>query len=275
MLGRLFKHEMKATVRLMLPAYGLILLMALLYRLTNMLSEALDNGYRNAGSVFGWMINSFFTMFFVMGIAGVMVVTLVIVVVRFYRNLIKDEGYLSFTLPVSTGQHISAKLLTSVIWMAASVVVTLLAITIYTYSPDFFSRVREFTESFSDLFEYMSNGLPVLYLVSIFVSMVSLILMIYAAIAVGQLANKHKLLVSFGVWMGFAFAAQIVSTIIMSVVSVIWFGGLDLTNLESYVFEMQSYLQTSLVVAIILQTILCVVYYVIANSILSKKLNLE
>ena len=59
-------------------------------------------------------------IFFGMGIVAVGVMALVVMVSRFYRNLLKSEGYLMFTLPVSVHELIWSKLIVSLVWFFAT-----------------------------------------------------------------------------------------------------------------------------------------------------------
>lgn len=49
------------------------------------------------------------------------VLTLIIQIQRFSKNLLGDEGYLMFTLPASVSQHITAKLVVAVLLDVLSV----------------------------------------------------------------------------------------------------------------------------------------------------------
>ena len=53
-------------------------------------------------------------LFFVLGIATAILI-LVFICDRFYKGLLGDEGYLAFTLPVSSAEHIASKALVSLI----------------------------------------------------------------------------------------------------------------------------------------------------------------
>ena len=59
---------------------------------------------------------------FVLGIIAVILGSFILMIKRFYDNMLKDEGYLSFTLPVSVGQHIASKSIISYVWMILSFV---------------------------------------------------------------------------------------------------------------------------------------------------------
>lgn len=97
MLGKLLKYEFKASARLFLLLYGALLLVTIinsvLLRIGDNLSEA-NWVYSLAQGI---------VMFsYIMLILAVAITTIVVIIMRFYKNLMGDEGYLMFTLPVST-----------------------------------------------------------------------------------------------------------------------------------------------------------------------------
>ena len=50
--------------------------------------------------------------------------------------MLKDEGYLTFTLPATVGQHIASKMIVCITWVIATVVLTGVSIFVVTYSKD-------------------------------------------------------------------------------------------------------------------------------------------
>ncbi len=62
--------------------------------------------------------------------------TLTMMIQRFNKNLLSDEGYLMHTLPVKPWKHIASKLLASMLWMIGSVVVALISILVITYEKE-------------------------------------------------------------------------------------------------------------------------------------------
>jgi hypothetical protein len=111
MLGKLLKHEFRATGRIMLPMMGALLAMALL---ANLSIRGLAGGLSDIPALRILFILTL--VFFGVGIVAVSVMTLVVMVSRFYRNLLKSEGYLMFTLPVSVHGLIWSKLIVSLVW---------------------------------------------------------------------------------------------------------------------------------------------------------------
>ena len=56
----------------------------------------------------------------VIGLSAFLVVTVILIYVRFYKNFFTDEGYLTFTLPVKRSQLLNSKLITTFIATAAT-----------------------------------------------------------------------------------------------------------------------------------------------------------
>ena len=111
MLGKLMKHEFRATARIMLPVMGAMAALALL---ANLSIRGLAGNLSDVP-----MLKILFTLiiiFFGAAVVATVVMSLVIMVSRFYRNLLKDEGYLMFTLPVSVHELIWSKLIVSLVW---------------------------------------------------------------------------------------------------------------------------------------------------------------
>ncbi|MEG0086119.1 MAG: ABC transporter permease [Niameybacter sp.] len=115
MLGKLIKYEFKATGRTFLPLYGIILLVACIHRLLG----------RNTQGIFVELnkIGDFMTLALVALFIALGVITLVMTIQRFQKNLLTDEGYLMFTLPVKIRSLIFSKLFVALIWVILSSIV--------------------------------------------------------------------------------------------------------------------------------------------------------
>ena len=110
MLSKLLRHEFRATGRIMLPVYALLLVSCggctLFGRLLGRYPE----------STVLSVVQTVFATLFGVTTFGMLLLTLVLMVYRFYKNLMTDEGYLMFTLPVSRSQLIWSKLLVALVW---------------------------------------------------------------------------------------------------------------------------------------------------------------
>ena len=122
MLGKLIKHELRGSGRTMLPFILVSLFLSVMAGFSmRAMEQQRDYGWFHF--LFGLVI-----FLFVAGLMAVCIMSVVVVINRFRQNLLGDEGYLMFTLPVSVDQHIWAKLIVSFIWFAATALTGMLAV---------------------------------------------------------------------------------------------------------------------------------------------------
>lgn len=261
MLGKLMKYEIKATARWFLPLYAAIMLIAVISRLLfadPLVMESPNFSFRE-------LMTGLSMLAYVILMIGVMIITLVVCIIRFYKSLLGDEGYLMFTLPVQIWKHILSKLLISVLWSFLSGLFALLSVFIIIPSLE----LAEIRQSFAE-FEVIFGSWG--YFIVPFLTIVSLvlgILQIYASIALGHLFNKHKLLASFGMYIGINTISQFFMMLALPffVKAMFKFDG----NIESLAPSVNA----TILVTGIIAAILAAGCYILTNTLLKKKLNLE
>ena len=121
MLGKLLKHEFRATGRTLLPVIGAVLALCVLANISIRILNVTDSTFVTI--LFGLIVS-----FFVLSIFVAAVMTTVVMVMRFYRNLLRDEGYLMHTLPVSVHELVWSKLIASFVWFLVTGLVIWLVI---------------------------------------------------------------------------------------------------------------------------------------------------
>lgn len=266
MLGKLMKYEMKATGRTFLPMFALLVIFALI----NKFFLSINADYFQIPQVIAMVA-------FVVIIAGICVMTLIVTIQRFNKNLLTDEGYLSFTLPVKVHTQIDCKMIVSFIWCILSILISALAIFILAANQETLAELRQgFGEFGTMLNQVGSAGYIIIFevILLVIISTLSSITTIYASIAIGNLSSKHKLLASLGAFLGFGMIEQIVGSILISC-----FSG----NFERYVeslehaniSEILQFSQLMLLILIIFTAVFGVAYYFLTEWMLRKKLNLE
>lgn len=109
MLGKLLKQDFRATARIMLPLYAAVPVLGLF---TNLITRLCENQNGFLIRAIGALVSFVFSL----SLIAAVVTTVVLMILRFYRNLMTDEGYLMFTLPVSTTELIFSKLIVSIVW---------------------------------------------------------------------------------------------------------------------------------------------------------------
>ena len=110
MLGKLLKHEFRATARFMWVIYAAMLVLSL--------GSHFSIRYMDWPETFSILriLAVAVTFLWVMALIFGAVMTLVMMVQRFYKNYLTDEGYLMHTLPVKPWMLIVSKLTIGTIW---------------------------------------------------------------------------------------------------------------------------------------------------------------
>lgn len=201
MLGKLLKQEFRATGRIMLPVLGALIILSIL---GNFSINLMDRGITSnmiLRILFGLLIAAF-----IIGIFGVMLVTLLLMVTRFYRNLLKDEGYLMHTLPVSVHGLVWSKMIVSLVWFIVSglVIALILFLTALFQSGHSLADISVYFPSWTQIKAVLSRTgvlsnlitLGVLFVLVFLLGFFTGCLHFYAAMAMGHMFNRDKILLS-------------------------------------------------------------------------------
>ena len=214
MLGKLLKYEFRATGRVMLPFLGGLLMLALAANL----GIRLINGNAALTALGAIIVVIYFLALCAMG-----VVTLVLLVYRFYRSLLSDEGYLTFSLPAGIHTQLWSKLICSAVWIIVAFIALMLSIVLVT-SPveltryvlsDMSGMFERFAEAYGiGAFELVSFVLEVLLLMLL--ASLAACLTFYASMSLGFGFSNHKLLYSVLILIGIGVVTQILSVSVLS-----------------------------------------------------------
>ena len=214
MLGKLIKHEFRATARIMLPVMGALLALAVL---ANLSLIGLTGGMEEITAL--RILFVLIVIFFGIGIVVTAVMAIVIMVSRFYRNLLKDEGYLMFTLPVNVHELIWSKLIVSLLWFLATalLICLVMTITVMNLSNTNLEMIIEglpsLTEIRGKLIEYGILGQVNMMIFQAFLMAFLVALMtclhFYAAMALGHMFSRNKIMLSVVFFVGISFAFNV------------------------------------------------------------------
>lgn len=205
------------------------------------------------------------------------VVTALLIIQRFYKGLLTEEGYLMFTLPCKTWQLIAAKGITAAVMIAVGTCVGILSAMLMAANAQtwgaLFRGIGEIP--WGELFR--AHALWPLYVVEtiilIIVGLFSSIGHVYVSIALGHLSNKHRVALAIVayivinvVWSSiFGAITRLIDIFRWDQVMCIWVDNLNTPG--------QIHLMMLILIAVCL--IPAAVYFIGTNWILSKKLNLE
>lgn len=275
MLGKLLKYEMKSTSRFMWIIYGAVIVVGIIAGILLRLDIALGSAGYEDGVISAQtadtiqMILTFitFSIYFLLLIA-MEVLTMVMIVMRFWKNMFGSEGYLMHTLPVPSWMLVTSKLIIAVLWELMAAVTALISgsfiLGISGLLREIFGGVsiREFLDSFTEIGLRLEPGKWIFII--IFAALAG-ILQFYFAMSLGNLANKNKILYSVLSFLGINIAVSIVSGIIQFARMMI----------------MQNALSTGAVFSIlgwptlILYAVLAIGFFFGTYMIMENKLNLE
>jgi hypothetical protein len=258
MLGKLMKYEIKATARVFLPVYAALIVSSL----TSLLFHHVK---------FSWPAGISYSIMGGLTVA-VIVISFILTLQRFFKNLLGPEGYLMFTLPVGVDHLVLSKLLTSALWFFASGIVVAAAVAIQIVPVTGLERIGR---AFAQLQYYLSqNAHYPLFLAEFLVLVVAgffgSILKLYACISLSLLADRHRVAWSFAAFIGLNTAEQTFSGILFSSADAMF----DLKNFFQNLGNITA-MHTMLLSMTAFVLFIAVAYYIVTRVMLSRRLNLQ
>ena len=161
---------------------------------------------------------------FFAALAALFVMTIVFVIQRFWNGLLKEEGYLMFTLPVKTWELVVSKALTATLIACISAVVGIFAAVILAVC-----STEEVIRSLAMAWKYFFSSLidlnPIfwlnvmLFIVVTVVGMAKSIYHVYAAMSVGHLFQTHKVVGACVAYIGISITVSVVSNLIRAIMA--------------------------------------------------------
>lgn len=262
MLGKVIKYDMKYLNRLLVPYYLILFGMGGLIRLLGIISKK-----NEAIKVSSTIIS----VVFYVGVAMVLVYTLVVVLKRFYDNTYKEEGYLTHTLPIKRGNLIDAKILISIIYVIVGIGVMILALMIAIDLKSFIQVVKDFLEPMFQFYNISFVQTLIFVLLLMVSSYFTYLLMIMAGMSIGQTFNDKRVLWSVVFTVVIYYVSQLIATV---TTMLFFFGKMDMIELIENGETPIVFLNQTMVLSMLLSGIFLIAYYVIAKITLIKKLNM-
>ena len=269
MLRKLLKHEFRATGRIMLPLYLILLATAIG---ANFSTRGLLETDLKVLDLLGGLL----VMAFAVAIIAVCVMSMVVMVQRFYKNLLQDEGYVMMTLPVSVHQHIWSKLIVSAVWFALTILIVCLACLIMAADV---TVIGEIVSGCQDLFRHVTayyaiNGTAIVaeFLVMCFVGCCAMCLQFYASLAIGHSFPNHKMAWSVGI---IQFAVQFLGGLLIALLDESWLHHLLLGWTVGWNISGMAAMHLSMILMILGELFYGAVFYFLTTYFLKRRLNLE
>lgn len=205
-------------------------------------------------------------------------IMLVFMLIMYYKKLWTDEGYLTFTLPVSGTQIYLSKLIVIAVFEILTIILALVGLWI-SYVPMlnvFDLSLREIIQMIAKLFveiEYADKifGTLAIMVASIVVAGINSLIMFTTVInATCSIAKKNKVLLSFIMILVVSTVEKFIADIFTTIMMV----SSDMFNIESGI-QVLGIINNSMYVTIGINIIFAAVSFFISKIVLTKKLNVE
>lgn len=277
MFSKLMKHEFLATWKVMVTleavlaaigVVGFLVIFGMIRTINN------DDYYNTTALSFTLMT---LLMIILFGIIAVLIISIIYLIIRYYRSLYTPEGYLTFTLPASTVEILSAKILTGIFWSAVTTTLIMvdawMMITGYAFANTAVPDILSITSDFNSIFTVDGITIAPLIVVLYYVKAITGILAFYVSITIGQLWAKHKILGAVLCWI----TIRIVTSIISSLIQMIS-GAAGNNGFFGFLFfrgDFARYYQASLIQSLVFTLILGTMYYLGCIFITKQRVNLD
>jgi len=262
MLGKVLKYDLKSMGRSLFPLYIGLVVLALVLKIMDFITESF--------SAFKFIYNIMFIFFIILVIGGLFY-TFFVSIIRYYKNLYSDEGYLTNTLPVSIHSLLSSKVISSCLYIILSVIVSFISIIIVFGFNDVLDVLRNILEFFSLCFDMSIGSIAGIAIILLLLSYICYILMVYAGISLGNMHSKNKIAFSVIYTVVIYYLAQILGVIMLGIMFLI--NPDIMSQLDQAIPDKQYFLQI-IGLGIGLNIVLSFVYYFICYN-RHKHLNLS
>lgn len=279
MLKKLIRLEFRSTARILGVLYLALIVLSVINRLS------VNVGLLNQDQFnFGVFSGVLLMVLYVVCAIATLLFTIFMIVMRFWRNLLENQGYLMHTLPVTARDHLVSKLLVSVVWMIVSLFVFLISVLILTHglegTEDLWPELR------SDLGVLFSvHGGAMCFVLGVLIAIVGTmakILQLYAAMSVGQSLSEHRAASSIGAYIGFSVLESVFEYVLVMILgftdasftaSGSWLAAFAPVIAQNRVVDVTGIAKLELFYLII-PVLYCVVYFALSNYFLKKRLKL-
>ncbi len=276
MLGKMIKHEFKATGRLILPLFLLVIVMTPVLALLNKLASHIGRKSLAGGLLSGISMVSFVAM-----MIGACVAVFIYIMVRFYKTIATSEAYMTFCLPVNSHHVMLSKLIVATVWQVLTVAIAIGSL----YIMFIINGIIEPGTVFSHMERMLtSSGIEYgslfgfLFKIGtmIFISMITSILSWYLAVCLGQIFQEKRVLMSIVMYVGIYMVMQIIYMCILLPFILSHSSEFTMGEAKAINMQMNAEFPSGLLLAVgIINIVFAVVFYVVGTQILKKKTNVR
>ena len=275
-LGKLIKYDFMDVSKLIIPFYIGMGVMGIVIRVFwfVLLNEKIDERVRISTGVF--QVMSYFG--YAIAIIGIILMTYYAVIIRYYRSIYGNEGYLTNTLPIETYEIILAKLLTFLSWFVVNGIIIFFTfwfiipvegiIKANIFRPEVLHEIETFLR-------HSVGATLIIAIISILVMTIEKILFLFLCVSIANMVKSYKILTGIGAYIILGGIIGLIKQVILTFTYIFDknYGNYDnsewevLRTFENVFNTNLGMLFTSIVFSVIL--------FFVVNYLLKNKLNLE
>lgn len=276
MLKKLIKKDFRATARTFLP---MILGFVVVSILAKILFEAgfmssVNNNFISDTNEFMVVSSVIFIALYIIYVIAFFILTYVFIVNDFYQTMVSDQAYLTHTLPVKTSALINSKLIIAIFWQCVVYLLVFLSFLLFLMGHMPQIPWQEIATDFYGTLGMEPRQYTTFMIVCMVIGAFSSPLMLYASVAIGHLFGKHKVLGAILSYIGIYTVMQIICTIAMVAFGYSFTAALNANTAFNQTFY-STFFNSYMWFAIIFSTVTSIIFYIITNYVMRKKLNLE
>lgn len=268
MLGKLLKHDLRATARVYVPVILGFIGMCIINKIS--FEMGLNNKMNNN------LIDIFaisFMGFYILSAIALAFATQIFIAMDFYKTMTGNQAYLTHTIPVKTSTVINSKLIISIFWQIITTLLILLSVGLLFIGHIDYQLIREGYEEFKYvMMQYSQISMPLImfeiaaaFVIGFFYSP----LMYYASIAIGHLFSKHRLGASILTYFVIYFVIQTITSVAGGIYGVFMVNANE--NMEQFWISYNNLMIATLIFCILTSAS----FYIATHYIFKKKLNLQ
>ena len=250
MLSKLIKYDFKALSRVLWPTMAAVAGASLIATLSFLFTEKSYSSANNGG--LATMLGGLLAVVMVLAIIAACFLVFFIICAHFYRNLMTDEGYLTFTLPVKTSEILWSKLITAMLWTIISSVVIGLCVLMFVglstaasgNGRQLFAQISDALRQMFALFNTQSALIVFEAVLCVLVMLAFSILHIYLALVIGGVvSHRHKVLAGIGFYFVISIVVSILTAIAQYYFGSSLIGGIN--GMGSVIFNPQNEIEAA------------------------------
>ena len=264
MLIKLLKYDFKNLRTTIVPIYLCLVIFAVFDRIIHFFQKT---DALSGIKVVEYMAK-FTQVFLIVGLCSMFLIVLIMEVLYYKDNIMKDEGYLMHTLPIKPYQLVASKLLSFLCYIIFSLIVCYFILALD------YGNIRWYQKAYTNFLGFMSPSDALIFCINmgiyVFIYLAFFILMGYLAINIGYTLNgKMRPIATVAVVMLFLTIGKCGELLLVYFLARAGYINMDLETVPLEVF------QTVIVSISSLYAVLSVLCYALAVRWLGHHLNLD